>query len=65
MQHYGDALGFFRDELLGEHPQRVKDGLRQALARLLARDFDHLLFAHGEPVLGGGKAALAKFAAGS
>ncbi len=28
---------------------------------LLTRDFDHLLFAHGEPLIGGGKAALRDF----
>ena len=58
---YGDALGFFPDDLLGDDPQAVKNGLRRALGGLLARDFDHLLFAHGEPLVGGGKAALREF----
>lgn len=57
----GDALGFFPDDLLGDDPQAVKNGLRRALGGLLARDFDHLLFAHGEPLVGGGKAALREF----
>jgi hypothetical protein len=62
LHRYGQALGFFSDELLGEHPERVKQGLKQAFAGLLTRDFDHLLFAHGEPLVGGGKAALRDFA---
>jgi hypothetical protein len=59
---YGDALAFVPDELLGAHPGRVKQGLKQAFLGLLARDFDNLLFAHGEPLIGGGKAALRDFA---
>jgi hypothetical protein len=31
------------------------------LRGLLTRDFDHLLFAHGEPLIGGGRAALRRF----
>ncbi|HEY0343715.1 MAG TPA: hypothetical protein VGC59_03645 [Solirubrobacteraceae bacterium] len=59
---YGDALAFVPDELLGAHPDRVKEGLKQAFLGLLTRDFDHLLFAHGEPLIGDGKAALRDFA---
>lgn len=58
---YGGALGFVPDELIGEDPNRVKDGLKDAFRGLLTRDFDHLLFAHGDPLVGGGKAALRKF----
>jgi hypothetical protein len=61
VNHYGRALGFFPDSLLGAHPDRVKAALKQAFTGLLGRDFDHLLFAHGEPVVGGGKAALRDF----
>jgi hypothetical protein len=61
INRYGGALGFFPDSLLGAHPDRVKEGLKQAFHGLLERDFDHLLFAHGEPVIGGGKAALRDF----
>jgi hypothetical protein len=57
------SLGFFSDRLLGDHPERVKRGLARAFGRLLELDFDHLLFAHGEPLIGGGKAALRDFAA--
>ena len=59
---YGDALAFVPDELLGDHPDRVKEGLMEAFSGLLTRDFDHLLFAHGDPLIGGGKAALRTFA---
>jgi hypothetical protein len=62
LNRYGDALAFFPDDLLGDHPERVKDGLKQAFLGLLTRDFDHLLFAHGEPLVGGGRAALREFA---
>lgn len=58
--NYG-GLGFVPDTLLGEDPAAVKRGLLEAFEQLLSRDFDHLLFAHGEPVVGGGKAALAEF----
>jgi len=57
---YGE-LGFVSDRLLGEDAEEVKRGLRESLARLLDRDFDSLLFAHGEPLLGGGKEALRNF----
>ena len=40
----------------------MKAGLRSAYSRLLDRDFDSLLFAHGEPLLGGGREALRHFA---
>ena len=61
LHHYGDALGFFADTLLGDDPAKVKDGLKDAFRGLLTRDFDHLLFAHGSPLIGGGKAALRDF----
>jgi len=38
-------------------------GFRAALRRLLDLDFDSLLFAHGEPLIGGGRAALREFVA--
>jgi hypothetical protein len=40
-----------------------KDGLKEAFRGLLTRDFEHLLFAHGDPLIGGGKAALRDFLA--
>jgi hypothetical protein len=53
------ALAFVPDELMGDDPEAVKRGLRAAFQRHLALVFDSLLFAHGEPWIGGGKAALA------
>jgi glycosyltransferase involved in cell wall biosynthesis len=61
VNRYGKALAFFPDQLLGDDPQRVKDELKQAFNGLLTLEFDHLLFAHGEPLVGGGKAALRDF----
>jgi hypothetical protein len=58
---YGDVLGFFSDDLLGEDAEKIKAGLKDAFHGLLTRDFDHLLFAHGDPLIGGGKAALREF----
>ena len=59
----GDALGFVPDSLIGDDPEPVKRGLVDAYRGLLSRDFEHLLFAHGEPLVGGGHSALADFVA--
>jgi hypothetical protein len=58
---YSDELEFVSDRLLGDDPEAVKRGLREAYSRLLDRDFDNLLFAHGAPLIGGGKEALREF----
>ena len=55
------SLSFVPDFLLGEDPEEVKRGLRRSLRRLLDQRFDNLLFAHGAPLLGGGKEALGAF----
>lgn len=57
------ALSFVPDELMGDDPEAVKRGLHKSFARLLASEFDHLLFAHGDPWISQGKAALAGFLA--
>jgi hypothetical protein len=59
---YADELSFVPDELLGDEPEAVKAGLKQRFEGLLTRDFDHLLFAHGDPLVGGGRDALRRFA---
>jgi hypothetical protein len=59
--HYGETLGFVPDTLMGDDAATVKAGLKDAFHGLLTRDFDHLLFTHGEPLIGGGKAALRDF----
>ena len=58
--NYGE-LSFVSDRLLGDDPDGVKQGLRASLRALLDRDFDSLLFAHGDPLLGGGGLALRAF----
>lgn len=55
------GLAFVPDRLMDE-PEQTRRGLRDAYRALLDLDFDLLLLAHGEPVVGGGKDALAEFA---
>jgi hypothetical protein len=57
----GGGLRFMPGILLGDDPAAVRAGLRESLRRLLDLDFDHLLFAHGAPLIGGGKEALRAF----
>jgi hypothetical protein len=57
----GGPLGFVPDFLMDE-PERTKEGLRAAYRQLLDLDFDVLLLAHGDPVVGGAKDALHAFA---
>jgi hypothetical protein len=59
----GGRLAFMPGFLLGDDPSSVRAGLRESLRRLLDLDFDNLLFAHGEPLIGGGRAALREFVA--
>jgi len=59
----GPALSFVPDFLLGDDAEEVKRGLRAAFGRLAEElDFDILLMAHGDPVIGGGREALRAFA---
>ena len=58
-----DGLRFVPDELLGDDPEAIKAGLLEAYGRLAdAVEFDHLLCAHGPPVLRDGREALRRFA---
>ena len=52
------------DHLIGDDPERTKELLRHGYGRLLELEFDTILLAHGEPVVGGGKEALKKFVEG-
>lgn len=61
VMRYGEELSFVPDQLLGDDPEGVKRGLKQAYSKLLERDFDSLLFAHGNPVIGDGNRALREF----
>jgi hypothetical protein len=62
IRHYDGEMDFFSDSLLGDDPEGVKRGLRESYSRILDRDFDSLLFAHGDPIAAGGKEALRRFA---
>ena len=59
-----DRLGFVPERYMDD-PEQTKRGLRSAYNRLLELDFDLLLLAHGNPVVGGAKGELQTFAAGS
>jgi glyoxylase-like metal-dependent hydrolase (beta-lactamase superfamily II) len=61
----GGPLGFVPDGLIGDDPETVKAALYDAYRGLLERDFDSLLFAHGEPLANGGFTALKEFVSGS
>src|SRR2546423_1725654 len=61
LMHYGETLSFVPDGLIGDDPEGVKTGLTDAFRGLLERDFEDLLFAHGDPIVGGGQAALRRF----
>lgn len=57
---YGGSLGFVPDAYFDD-PEKDQEGIRRALERLLELDFDSLLFAHGDPLIGGAKAAVRDF----
>ena len=61
---FDDALGFVPDHLMGDDPEGVKRGLRDVFSGHLQRDFDHMLFAHGKPWVGGAKTGLRTFLEG-
>jgi hypothetical protein len=48
-----------------DDPAQTKAGLRDAYRSLLALDFDVLLLAHGDPVVGEAKQALREFVDGA
>jgi len=56
------GLAFVPDFLMDE-PETVKRATIERIEELLELDFNHLLFAHGDPVIDRGRAALAEFAA--
>jgi len=55
-------LGVVADHLLGDDPDRITREIREAAQELLPERFEHLLFAHGDPLIGGGREALERFA---
>jgi hypothetical protein len=55
-------LGFAPDSLLGDDPAAIKRGVKAALLQICEQEiFDHVLFAHGGPMIGGGKKLLRTF----
>jgi hypothetical protein len=62
--HYREDITFIPEEHLGDDPERAKELLRHGYGRLLDLEFDTLLFAHGTPIVGGGKDALKAFVEG-
>jgi hypothetical protein len=56
----GEELEFVPDYLIDD-PEHTKQGLRDAYRRLLDLDFELLLLAHGDPVVGGAREALRGF----
>lgn len=59
------SLGFVSDGLIGDDPERVKEDIRRHCTALLDERFEHLLFAHGDPLIGVGRPALQAFANGT
>jgi hypothetical protein len=57
----GGELAFMPDGLLGDDPDQVRADITARLRELLDQSFDHLLFAHGDPVVGGGHEKLSRF----
>jgi hypothetical protein len=55
------SLGFVSDKLIGNDPETVKARIRERCVALLDERFEHLLFAHGDPLVGGGRPALQAF----
>ena len=60
--HLGGRVRFVSDDLMDDPPDTKRELVR-SLEELLDVDFDTLLFAHGEPIVGGGKQALRNFLA--
>jgi hypothetical protein len=61
LNRFSGVLAFVSEAALGDKAPKIKAGLKQALEGLLLRDFENLLFSHGEPLVGDGKAALRRF----
>jgi hypothetical protein len=67
VMRYEEPIHFVPDEYMvdeGDDPEPVKAAIKEALGRLLDLPFDNLLFAHGTPLVGGGKEALRRFVEG-
>ena len=62
--NYG-GLGFVPEEHLGDDPDELKRAIRESYARIAHEvEFDNLLLAHGEPIIGGAREMMLEFAEG-
>ncbi len=61
--NYG-GVGFVPDRLIGDDPEGIKEKIGSRCSRLLYEPFEHLLFAHGDPLLQHGREALLEVASG-
>jgi hypothetical protein len=61
----GGPLTFVPDGLMGNDPETVKAGLHDSLRGLLTREWDTMLMAHGDPIVGGAQKDLQDFLDGS
>jgi glyoxylase-like metal-dependent hydrolase (beta-lactamase superfamily II) len=52
----------FQPDFLMDDPEQVKESTLERIGELLKLDFDHLLLAHGDPIIGRGRTALEEFA---
>ena len=59
------ALGFVPDGLMDDPPRGPERPCAPPTRSLLPLDFELLLLAHGEPIVGGGKQALREFIDGA
>jgi hypothetical protein len=59
-----DEVRFVSDGLIGDDPESVKATIRERARSLLDRPCENLLFAHGDPMIGGGAEALRAIAEG-
>jgi hypothetical protein len=67
VMRYEEPIHLVPDRYLvdeGDDPEPVKAAIKEALGRLLDLPFDNVLFAHGTPLVGGGKEALRRFVEG-
>jgi len=56
-----DGLRFVPDNLIGDDPETVKEGLRAAYRRLCELEFDGIMCAHGAPIPSCGRDSLLAF----
>lgn len=61
VRHGNGPLRFVPDEYIGDDPKQIQAGLKAAYGKLLEHEFDHILFAHGAPWIGGARSALKAF----